>query len=242
MTEQITREAVLLSSARPTAEQEARFLAFLKEKYGAGVTLSWRESSAYPGGFRLEVGAEVYDWSAEGRLRQFRDALERLAQTDGDVIPLLKETVLSWTPKALAQEIGTVLTVGDGIARVDGLAGAAYGEILLFEGGVRGMVLDLSRRAPAVSCSTMTRASARAARCAAPGVLRAFPWARAFSAVWSMRSACRLMGWAISAPRATALWKARLPVLSTGRAWIRRWRPASSALIPCFPSAAGSVS
>ena len=144
MTEQITREAVLLSSVRPTAEQEARFLAFLKEKYGAGVTLSWRESSAYPGGFRLEVGAEVYDWSAEGRLRQFRDALERLAQTDGDVIPLLKETVLSWTPKALAQEIGTVLTVGDGIARVDGLAGAAYGEILLFEGGVRGMVLDLS--------------------------------------------------------------------------------------------------
>ena len=144
MTEQITREAVLLSSVRPTAEQEARFLAFLKGKYGAGVTLSWRESSAYPGGFRLEVGAEVYDWSAEGRLRQFRDALERLAQTDGDVIPLLKETVLSWTPKALAQEIGTVLTVGDGIARVDGLAGAAYGEILLFEGGVRGMVLDLS--------------------------------------------------------------------------------------------------
>ncbi len=144
MTEQITREAVLLSSVRPTAEQEARFLAFLKEKYGAGVTLSWRESSAYPGGFRLEVGAEVYDWSAEGRLRQFRDALERLAQTDGDVIPLLKETILSWTPKALAQEIGTVLTVGDGIARVDGLAGAAYGEILLFEGGVRGMVLDLS--------------------------------------------------------------------------------------------------
>ena len=144
MTEQITQEAVLLSSVRPTVEQEARFLAFLKEKYGAGVTLSWRESSAYSGGFRLEVGAEVYDWSAEGRLRQFRDALERLAQTDGDVIPLLKETVLSWTPKALAQEIGTVLTVGDGIARVDGLAGAAYGEILLFEGGVRGMVLDLS--------------------------------------------------------------------------------------------------
>ena len=144
MTERIAREAVLLSSVRPTEEQEARFLAFLKEKYGAGVTLSWRESSAYPGGFRLEVGAEVYDWSAEGRLRQFRDALEQLAQTDGDVIPLLKETVLSWTPKTLAQEIGTVLTVGDGIARVDGLAGAAYGEILLFEDGVRGMVLDLS--------------------------------------------------------------------------------------------------
>ena len=138
------QEAVLLSAVRPTAEQEKRFLAFLTEKYGPDVTLTWRESSEYPGGFRLEIGAEVYDWSREGRLRQFRDALEKLAAADGDVIPLLKETVLSWTPKALAQEIGTVLIVGDGIARVDGLASAAYGEILLFEGGVRGMVQDLS--------------------------------------------------------------------------------------------------
>ena len=60
------------------------------------------------------------------------------------MIPLLKETVLSWTPDVLAQEVGTVLTVGDGIARVDGLSGAAYGEVLLFDGGVRGMVQDLS--------------------------------------------------------------------------------------------------
>ena len=44
----------------------------------------------------------------------------------------------------MAQEVGTVLTVGDGIARVDGLEGAAYGEVLLFDGGVRGMVQDLS--------------------------------------------------------------------------------------------------
>ena len=138
------REAKLFSAVRPSAEQEKRFLAFLNEKYGDGITLVWQESNAYPKGFRLEVGAEVYDWSAEGRIRQFRDALEKLAQTDGDVIPLLKETVRSWTPKALAQEIGTVLTVGDGIARVGGLAGAAYGEILLFEDGVRGMVQDLS--------------------------------------------------------------------------------------------------
>ena len=41
-------------------------------------------------------------------------------------------------------EVGTVILVGDGIARVDGLSGAAYGEVLLFDGGVRGMVQDLS--------------------------------------------------------------------------------------------------
>ena len=137
-------EAVLLSAARPSQEQEKRFLAFLAEKYGEGTTLTWQKSDDYPGGFRLEVGAEVYDWSAGGRLSQFKDALEKLAATQGDVIPLLKETVLSWTPQAMAQEVGTVLTVGDGIARVDGLEGAAYGEVLLFDGGVRCMVQDLS--------------------------------------------------------------------------------------------------
>ena len=136
--------AVLLSAVRPSQEQEKRFLAFLAEKYGEGTTLTWQKSDDYPDGFRLEVGAEVYDWSAGGRLSQFKDALEKLAATQGDVIPLLKETVLSWTPKAMAQEVGTVLTVGDGIARVDGLEGAAYGEVLLFDGGVRGMVQDLS--------------------------------------------------------------------------------------------------
>ena len=137
-------EAVLLSAVRPSQEQEKRFLAFLAEKYGEGTTLTWQKSDDYPDGFRLEVGAEVYDWSAGGRLSQFKDALEKLAATQGDVIPLLKETVLSWTPQAMAQEVGTVLTVGDGIARVDGLEGAAYGEVLLFDGGVRGMVQDLS--------------------------------------------------------------------------------------------------
>ena len=96
-------EAVLLSAVRPSQEQEKRFLAFLAEKYGEGTTLTWQKSDDYPDGFRLEVGAEVYDWSAGGRLSQFKDALEKLAATQGDVIPLLKETVLSWTPQAMAQ-------------------------------------------------------------------------------------------------------------------------------------------
>jgi len=84
-------EAVLLSAVRPSQEQEKRFLAFLAEKYGEGTTLTWQKSDDYPDGFRLEVGAEVYDWSAGGRLSQFKDALEKLAATQGDVIPPAEE-------------------------------------------------------------------------------------------------------------------------------------------------------
>ena len=136
--------AVLFSDTAPSAEQEQGFLKFLKGRYGE-VELIWKESRAFPGGFRLEVGDELYDWSVNGRFRQLRDVLAEVPKSNGNIIPLIKETVRDWTPKALAEEVGTVKTVGDGIATVSGLNNAAYGEILMFSSGVRGMAQDLRR-------------------------------------------------------------------------------------------------
>lgn len=135
--------AVLYSDTPPSSEQEKRFYSFLKEKYGQDTTLVWKKSDAFPGGFRLEVGTEIYDWSVNGRFQQLKDTLARVPDKNGNIIPLIRETVKSWTPQAMAEEIGTVLTVGDGIANVDGLKNAEYGEILLFSSGVRGMVQEL---------------------------------------------------------------------------------------------------
>ena len=136
--------AVLFSDTALSAEQEQGFLKFLKGRYGE-VELIWKESRAFPGGFRLEVGDELYDWSVNGRFRQLRDVLAEVPKSNGNIIPLIKETVRDWTPKALAEEVGTVKTVGDGIATVSGLNNAAYGEILMFSSGVRGMAQDLRR-------------------------------------------------------------------------------------------------
>jgi len=144
MRNQNTMKAVLSSAEAPSKEQEKRFCDFLEKKYGKEIILVWQESSAFPAGFRLSVGEEVYDFSATGRLQQFKDELYAAVSRGGDIIPLLKETIHAWTPKALAAEVGTVLTIGDGIAEVSGLEKAEYGEILLFEGGVRGMVQNLS--------------------------------------------------------------------------------------------------
>ena len=134
----------MFSDTAPSAEQEQGFLKFLKGRYGE-VELIWKESRAFPGGFRLEVGDELYDWSVNGRFRQLRDVLAEVPKSNGNIIPLIKETVRDWTPKALAEEVGTVKTVGDGIATVSGLNNAAYGEILMFSSGVRGMAQDLRR-------------------------------------------------------------------------------------------------
>ena len=141
----MSRTAYLYASLPPTKEQEERFLTFLEGRYGEEFTLEYRESKAYPGGFRLEVGAEVYDWSLSGRFRQLKDSLMQAIGESGDIIPLLRSRLDEWTPRAIAEEIGTVLSVGDGIAEVSGLEHAEYGEILLFSAGIRGMVLDLKR-------------------------------------------------------------------------------------------------
>ncbi|MBR5315547.1 MAG: F0F1 ATP synthase subunit alpha, partial [Firmicutes bacterium] len=137
------KQAVLYSITAPDANQELRFKAFLSKKYGEEVELTWVKSNAFPGGFRLEIENEVYDWSVNGRFQQLRDTLASVPKQNGNIIPLIKETVESWTPEVMSQEVGTVTTVGDGIATIEGLEGATYGEILIFASGVRGMVQDL---------------------------------------------------------------------------------------------------
>ena len=141
--EAIMKKAVLYSDTSPNKEQEKRFQSFLTEKYGPNITLTWKKSDAFPGGFRLEVDTEVYDWSVNGRFQQLKDALTSVPNKNGNIIPLIKETVKTWVPQAMAQEVGRVLTVGDGIATIEGLDNATFGEILLFSSGVRGMVQDL---------------------------------------------------------------------------------------------------
>ncbi len=137
------KSARLYSKTKPSEIQTEKFNAFLTSRYGDDVVLEWIQNDKQKGGFRLEINDDVYDWSLDGRLQQLKNTLKNIKKTDSDLIPLLKETINSWTPKALSQEIGTVLTVGDGIATVSGLDRAEYGEILMFSSGVRGMIQDL---------------------------------------------------------------------------------------------------
>ena len=136
--------AVLRGSRRPDAEQEKRFAEFLLRTYGREIPLTFEEDKML-NGFTLTVGTDVYDWSLKSRLRQFEEKLKALKSGSDSVIPLMKEAVEDFTPSAEAEETGTVLTVGDEIAVVSGLEHAAYGEILLFSSGVKGMVQDLRR-------------------------------------------------------------------------------------------------
>lgn len=60
-----------------------------------------------------------------------------------EVSAILKQQLANFDTQSNVEEVGTVLTIGDGIARVYGLENVQYGELVRFEAGVEGIVLNL---------------------------------------------------------------------------------------------------
>ena len=67
--------AKLFSACPPDSAQKSRLEDVLSKKYGEGVELVWQEDPAAAGGFRIEIGSEIIDWTAEGRLEQLKEKL-----------------------------------------------------------------------------------------------------------------------------------------------------------------------
>jgi len=135
-------QAVLRSKEAPSEAQKARFLDFLRKKYGCDFDLVWEKSDDIKAGFILEAGGQVYDWSAKARFEQLKRDIKQKAVSRDQLMPLMRKVLTDWNEDIAPVEMGKVLSVGDGIATLDGLEGAAYGEILLFDSGVRGMIQD----------------------------------------------------------------------------------------------------
>ena len=60
-----------------------------------------------------------------------------------EVSAILKQQLANFDTQSNVEEVGTVLQVGDGIARIYGLENVQYGELVKFESGVEGIVLNL---------------------------------------------------------------------------------------------------
>ena len=60
-----------------------------------------------------------------------------------DITAALRSRLADFTPDVQAAQVGTIVEVGDGIARVSGLPGASVNELLEFEGGRLGLALNL---------------------------------------------------------------------------------------------------
>ena len=110
------------------------------------------------GGFVLEVQGVTYDRSVKGRLERLAKGLEKgasVSESMEELMGSLRDTVKGFQIGQDTSETGRVLEVGDGIATVRGLDRAVYGELVAFDTGVKGMVMDLSRET--VGCVLLGR-------------------------------------------------------------------------------------
>lgn len=132
----------------PSSAQAGRFKAFIASRYNVpeeNIDLELKHDASVLGGFVLLVGEDEYDWSLKGRAKEIKQDTERriASGSGGDIISVIKNAADAHTFSAKGYETGRVFYCGDGVARIRGLSNAEYGEIVIFESGVRGMILDI---------------------------------------------------------------------------------------------------
>ncbi len=130
----------------PTEQQLDKLKEFFMAEYNSeDVDFIIKREPDVVGGFRIFVGDENYDWSTLGRIRQLRKSFQSLKKEYdfSKIVSLLREDIGTFELNAGHQQVGTVITVGDGIAFIDGLHDVEYGEIVMFDCGIKGMVQDI---------------------------------------------------------------------------------------------------
>ncbi len=98
-------------------------------------------------GFRFRIGDTVYDYTMENRLYELRKMLEKQEILGSENTSTLLQQIFadfSHVHNEISEfQLGRVISISDGICWLDGLADIMYGEVIEFECGERGMVLDI---------------------------------------------------------------------------------------------------
>lgn len=143
--------ATLRCVTRPSAAQEEKIKTFLKNKYQAqNITLNILIDPSVRGGFILSANNDEYDWSTRSRQQQLQEQIQAARdqaiqmKKDGTLMSILKEAIEQFEATFQENEVGYVETIGDDIATISGLDHAMYGEVVVFENGTKGMVLDIT--------------------------------------------------------------------------------------------------
>jgi len=154
-----TLRAELIYVTAPDEKQLEGIRGFVAKESGTdieNIVIDLTEDASLKSGFILRVGAKEYDWSAKGRVEQLQDIVKNAvakgtgsdpakAVDPGKIISILRANIEEFELEAKDKEIGIVDWVGDGIVNVNGIEHACYGEIVMFDCGVKGMVQDIRR-------------------------------------------------------------------------------------------------
>ena len=138
---------ISIKSAQPLSDEEMKKLTqIICETF---ISCHNEVDSDVIGGVRMQVGDTVYDGTLAHTLdRLSQDVEDNTRQSDSQMRSIadgIKQQLEKVNGDIDVFQTGTVLTLGDGICRVSGLADVMAGEMLEFPGGLKGMVQDLDK-------------------------------------------------------------------------------------------------
>ncbi len=138
---------ISIKSAQPLSDDEMKKLTqIICETF---ISCHNEVDSDVIGGVRMQVGDTVYDGTLAHTLdRLSQDVEDNTRQSDTQMRSIadgIKQQLEKVNGDIDVYQTGEVLTLGDGICRVSGLADVMAGEMLEFPGGLKGMVQDLDK-------------------------------------------------------------------------------------------------
>ncbi len=138
---------ISIKSAQPLSDDEMKKLTqIICETF---ISCHNEVDSDVIGGVRMQVGDTVYDGTLAHTLdRLSQDVEDNTRQSDAQMRSIadgIKQQLEKVNGDIDVYQTGEVLTLGDGICRVSGLADVMAGEMLEFPGGLKGMVQDLDK-------------------------------------------------------------------------------------------------
>ena len=121
-----------------------------KEENAGSAKIKVVKDESLIGGFIIQIGNKQFDRSLKTKITRIKekivdDARKASSVDTGNIISILKSEIRDYDFETSGEEIGTVTGVGDGIASIHGLDHVMYGEIVIFDCGIKGMVQDIKK-------------------------------------------------------------------------------------------------
>ena len=138
-------QAILISAQNLKDEEIKKVSDELSKSINKKIKFKFKVDKDLIGGIKVQLGSLMIDTSIRSKLIKFEKSNvgEIMDINPSEVTKILKEQIKNFGKSAEISEVGKVLSVGDGIARVYGLDNVQAGEMVEFKDGSKGMALNL---------------------------------------------------------------------------------------------------
>ncbi len=129
-------------------EQQQITEKLMKAVGGKPVTLQHTVDPAILGGMIVQIGSLQIDDSVKTKISRMQEQMKGAkvsALKASEMTQVISDKIINFDSRPEMVEVGTVMSVGDGVARAYGLDNVQYGEMVEFTNGVKGMALNLEQ-------------------------------------------------------------------------------------------------